>query len=364
MTTSVFCFSVNAIALADTAKSAVLINADTKEVIFEKNAYETLPMASTTKIMTSLILAEQQDLEKRIVCTNEMVTVEGSSMGLLPGDIVTYNDLLYGMLLASGNDAANTTAISIAGSIENFVKIMNLRARLMGLHSTNFATPSGLDNENHYSTAYDMAVLTSYALKNAKFRTAASSYTKRLCYGNPPYNRTLTNHNKLLKSYDGLIGVKTGFTKKSGRCLVTAAERDGATVIAVTLNDPNDWQSHKNLLNFGFSALQTTELCVNLEDVRLDVSKGTLNSLAVKSNTVVVNLLPENYKRVKEEVILPQSVSAPIDVGDVVGKVKYYLDDNLIETADIYSITNVERLSETTFCKKFFSNFKRIFLKI
>ena len=256
MTTSVFCFSVNAIALADTAKSAVLINADTKEVIFEKNAYETLPMASTTKIMTSLILAEQQDLEKRIVCTNEMVTVEGSSMGLLPGDIVTYNDLLYGMLLASGNDAANTTAISIAGSIENFVKIMNLRARLMGLHSTNFATPSGLDNENHYSTAYDMAVLTSYALKNAKFRTAASSYTKRLCYGNPPYNRTLTNHNKLLKSYDGLIGVKTGFTKKSGRCFVGSATKDNMQLVAVVLNCGPMFEETEKMLKYGFDNYQ------------------------------------------------------------------------------------------------------------
>ena len=204
--------SVSVYATDTSAKAAIVINGITGEVIYEHNANERLPMASTTKIMTALILAEQEDLSKEISCTKEMVTVEGSSMGLLVGDRVTYHDLLYGMLLASGNDAANTTAISIGGSVQKFADIMNEKAKELNLNNTHFVTPSGLDAEGHFTTAHDLALLAAYALKNEEFKKAASSYTARLCYGNPPYQRTLTNHNKLLKSYNGLVGVKTGFT--------------------------------------------------------------------------------------------------------------------------------------------------------
>lgn len=358
------CFSVNTEALADSAKSAIVINADTKEIIFEKNAYEKLPMASTTKIMTALILAEQPNLEKRIVTTKQMVTVEGSSMGLLPGDSVSYYDLLYGMLLASGNDAANTTAIAISGSVEKFVDAMNLKARAMGLKSTNFVTPSGLDDEDHYSTAYDMSVLTANALKNDNFVEACSSYTKKLYYGNPPYNRTLTNHNKLLKSYEGLIGVKTGFTKKSGRCLVTAAERNGAKIIAVTLKASNDWQIHKELLDYGFSCLDNAELSAELDNKTISVLNGQVDKISVKCDALKLNMLPENIKRVEKKVWLPKSVSAPVKSGDVVGKVSYYLDDNMIAEADICATTNVDIKPKKAFSERLLIKIKEILFKM
>jgi len=188
--------------LSVSAKAAVLICMDTGEILFQKSATQKLPMASTTKIMTSLILAEQPDLSKTVKVTKKMVAVEGSSMGLLDGDTVSYRDLLYGMLLASGNDAANTTAYVLGGGIEGFAKIMNERAKQIGLKNTNFVTPSGLDDESHYTTAYDLALLTSVALKNTAFYTACSSKQAVLYYGNPPYKRTLTNHNKLLGNYD------------------------------------------------------------------------------------------------------------------------------------------------------------------
>ena len=205
------------------AKAAVLINGDTGEIIYSYNENEKLPMASTTKIMTALILCETADLSEEITVTADMLKVEGSSMGLLAGDRVTYHDLLYGMMLASGNDAANVTAISIAGSVEKFAKMMNRRAEELGLKNTHFVTPSGLDADGHYTTAYDLALLAAFALKNEDFAKAASSKSAVLNYGNPPYRRTLTNHNKLLSSFEGAVGVKTGFTKKSGRCLVSAA---------------------------------------------------------------------------------------------------------------------------------------------
>jgi len=359
-----FWSSVSAFALTTSAESAILINADTKEIIYEQNAHKKLPMASTTKIMTSLILAEQPNLEKRIICTKEMVTVEGSSMGLLPGDSVSYFDLLYGMLLASGNDAANTTAIALSGSIENFVAAMNLKARAMGLKSTNFVTPSGLDDEQHYSTAYDMSILTANALKNENFKAASSSYTKTLFYGNPPYNRTLTNHNRLLKSYEGLIGVKTGFTKKSGRCLVTAAERDGGRIIVVTLNDRNDWQTHKNLLDYGFSSLQDLELSTDLDNTFLLVLKGTFDKVSLKSNPINIKMLPENIKRVEKKIWLPQNITAPVKSGDTVGKVRYYLDGNLIASSEIFADLNIDAIPKKSFNERLKEKIKGILLKI
>ncbi|MBR5473509.1 MAG: D-alanyl-D-alanine carboxypeptidase, partial [Clostridia bacterium] len=185
------------------ARAAVVINGDTGEILYSQNCDQRLPMASTTKIMTALLLCELGvDLTKEIVTTREMVTVEGSSMGLQVGDTVSYHDLLYGMMLASGNDAANTTAIALGGSVSKFVDIMNERAKTMGLKDTHFVTPSGLDAEEHYTTAYELALIAKEALSNENFAQAASSQSARLCYGNPPYYRTLTNHNKLLKMYD------------------------------------------------------------------------------------------------------------------------------------------------------------------
>ena len=198
----VFCSCIVSVSASEnitvSAKSAIVMCMDTNEVLLEKSAMLKLPMASTTKIMTALILAEQPDLSKTVKVTKQMVTVEGSSMGLLEGDAVSYRDLLYGMLLASGNDAANTTAYVIGGSIKGFAKIMNQKAAELGLKNTSFVTPSGLDDENHYTTAYDLALLASAALKNKVFREACSSKIATLYYGNPPYRRTLTNHNKLL----------------------------------------------------------------------------------------------------------------------------------------------------------------------
>ncbi len=248
-------FSLVTQASTVSASAAIVICGNTGEVVFEKNADCRLAMASTTKIMTALLLCEAGDPETVVHVTKEMATVEGSSMGLLPGDTVTYRALLYGMLLASGNDAANTTAIALAGSVENFVVKMNEKAAALKLANTHFDTPSGLDGESHYTTARDLANLTRYAMQNELFAAGAGTYSETLYYGNPPYRRTLKNHNRLLKEYDGSVGVKTGFTKKAGRCLVSAAKRDGKYVICVTLNDPNDWQDHKKLCDYAFEQL-------------------------------------------------------------------------------------------------------------
>ena len=220
------------------AKSAILMVADTSEILYEKNAHERLPMASTTKIMTSLIALQSDYLQKEIVVSSDMILVEGTSMGLLENDRVTLKALVYGMMLKSGNDAANAVALTNSDSISEFTRLMNEKAKELNMYNTNFETPSGLDSKNHYSTAYDMARLSCEAIKNPLFAYICSAKEKALYYGNPPYRRTLKSHNRLLWDYDGADGIKTGFTKKSGRCLVSSVTRNGVKLIAVTLNAP------------------------------------------------------------------------------------------------------------------------------
>ncbi|MCI8360072.1 MAG: D-alanyl-D-alanine carboxypeptidase [Clostridiales bacterium] len=328
------------------AKAAILLEASSGKILMEKNAYERLPMASTTKIMTSLLLAERGNLEETLVTTRQMVTVEGSSMGLQAGDTVSYHDLLYGMLLASGNDAANTTAIALGGSLTGFAQMMNDKAAELGLTSTHFVTPSGLDDPEHYTTACDLARLAAYAMENPDFKAAASSKSATLCYGNPPYKRTLSNHNKLLARYEGTIGVKTGFTKKSGRCLVSSAERDGARLIAVTLNAPDDWNDHENLFNFGFSQLENAELDVSLPVDSLQVAGGSADRVALQVIPQSLSLLKGEAARLERKIYLPAFLYTPVEAGQTVGRIEYYLDGERVATAEILAAGQVAPLPE------------------
>ena len=324
-------------ALSVSAKSAVLINGTTGEILWAKNSKAHLPMASTTKIMTAILLCESGNLEQKLVTTKEMVTVEGSSMGLLAGDTVSRRDLLYGMMLSSGNDAANTVAITLGGTVSNFVKLMNRKAKEIGLNNTSFKTPSGLDAEGHYSTAEDMARLACYALKNDEFRTAASSQYAKLCYGNPPYNRTLKNHNKLLFQYDGAIGVKTGFTKKSGRCLVSAAQRGNKYLIAVTLSAPDDWQDHKNMLDYGFSQL-VDKSAPAPQIPPVFVVGGKREIVDVTTATQKFALTEDEWNSLTYRIYLPQFVYAGVAVGDTLGRAEYIVGDKVIMSADIVAL--------------------------
>ena len=355
--------SLNTSALDTSAKAAILINADTGEVIYEHNADERLPMASTTKIMTALLLCEMGDLNKEITVTAEMVRVEGSSMGLLAGDKVTLHDLLYGMMLASGNDAANVTAYVLGGTVDGFVKLMNQKAEEIGMNNTNFVTPSGLDADEHYSTARDMALLARYALRNEEFSKAVSAEKATLNYGNPPYKRTLTNHNKLLKSYEYAIGVKTGFTKKSGRCLVSAAECDGKKVIAVTLKDPNDWDDHINMIDYGLSAIKTTEIVADKDEYEIPVISGDEASVKVKIEPYSVSTLDDADFTC--EVQLPKFLYAPIKEGEQIGNVVYRKNETVIDTVPLFSEIEIE--SETVkkdFASVWAENVKYIFKNI
>lgn len=235
------------------AKACILTDAQTGFVLFAQNAEEKLPMASTTKIMTALLTLESGDPDTPFTVDSEAIRVEGSSMGLQPGDTVTRRVLCAGMLLPSGNDGANAAAVSVGGTIPHFLEMMNARAKQIGMTRTCFATPSGLDAEGHGASAADMALLAREALRNPDFAAICCRPSMTVCYGNPPYARTLTNTNKLLTADDTVIGVKTGYTDAAGRCLVSACRREGRTLICVTLNDRNDWADHEALYDYGFA---------------------------------------------------------------------------------------------------------------
>ncbi len=341
------------------AAGAVVMDAATGVVLFEKNADTPLPMASTTKIMTTLLLLERGNLEENITVTEEMVQVEGTSMGLLAGDTVTPLALCYGMMLSSGNDAANVSAIVHSGSLEEFANAMNQKATALGMKNTLFVTPSGLDEGNHHSTAYDMALLTAYALKNPTFREIASSVSKRISYGNPPYPRTLTNHNRLLKEYEGCIGVKTGFTKKAGRCLVSAATRGGATLICVTLKAPDDWNDHKNLLTYGFS--QTEEITHPAGELTLPVVSGEQDSVVLTHESLSCTL----PAKVKADLAFSRSVSsflyAPVPAGQQVGWLELTYKGQVIAKTPITAAEEVASLPQKIpFWQRFFENLCRL----
>lgn len=271
---------------AVSAKACVVMEATTREVFFAQNETEQLPMASTTKIMTTLLCLESGDLDTPFRVDDNAIQVEGSSMGLVKGDIVTKRALCYGMMLPSGNDAAGATAVKLAGSYEAFAEQMNQRAEQIGLQHTHFVTPSGLHDEQHYSTAYDMAMLTAVALQNADFREICGQTTAKVSFGNPPYERWLKNTNKLLTQCEGVIGVKTGFTDEAGRCLVSACTRNDITLICVTLNDPNDWQTHSNLYDAIFPTLQTKTVSLP-ENLQIPVVGGTAEQVALQTEGTV-----------------------------------------------------------------------------
>ncbi len=309
------------------AKRAALINADTGELIYGKNEHERASMASTTKIMTSLIALEQGTPDAVATASERAVRVEGTSIGLRAGDPITLKTLVCGMLLESGNDAANVTAEFIAGGNEAFAQLMNERAAQIGMKNTHFVTPSGLDDEDHYSTAYDMALLGACAIQNRAFVQICSSSTIRVSYGEPAAARTFSNHNRMLSSYEGALGIKTGFTKKSGRCLVSAARRGGVTLVAVTLNDPDDWRDHAALLDYGFSQVRAQGADTDFSGLSVPVVGGEQGEVSVSGAQSV--LIPEG-RETQRLIFLEKFLYAPVEKGDIIGEAVYVQDGAVV----------------------------------
>ncbi len=298
---------------AMSAQSAILLDAQTGRVLYEKNPDKQSLIASTTKIMTALLVCEQVNVLDRVRIPAEATGIEGSSMYLKAGEVMTVQDLLYGLMLHSGNDAAVALAIYCGGTVEGFAELMNDKAHRLGMHNTHFENPNGLDSPGHYSTARDMAVLAAYAMENPIFYKTVSTKTVTAC------GRSLRNHNKLLWSLEGADGVKTGFTKKAGRILVSSCTRQSRRLIAVTMNDGNDWQDHKALMNSGFSGYEVQQI------VCAGDCLGTIAVLSGSSDRVKL-LAMEDFSYAlaqgeKPEIVLPKPefVYAPVAEGQQAG---------------------------------------------
>lgn len=316
------------------AASAIVIDGVTNEILYEKNAYEERSMASTTKIMTSLIACESGKLDDIVSVTDEMVNVIGTSLGLRAGDKISLYDLVVGMLIVSGNDAANAVAIHLGGSIESFAEMMNEKAQSIGMKNSLFVTPSGLDEGNHHSTAYDMAILASNALNNEFFAQICKERRMEVTINGE--KQAVYNHNKLLSFIDDCVGIKTGFTEKAGRCLVSAVNRNGKTMICVTLNDGNDWNDHISLFNECDKLYQKKEI---KEIINIDVVGGIKNTVSA-SYSAEINVLDPQLLTV--ECYHFPFVYAPVEQGSEIGKIIIKYKEKEVASAPIFAEESVE----------------------
>ena len=327
-------------AYAYSARSMILLDKATDIVLVDINSDKRMPMASTTKIMTALVVLENADLSKNVVIPAQACGVEGSSMYLIAGETLSVKDLLYGLMLTSGNDAAVALAIHVGKTQENFVEMMNEKAGALGLQNTNFVNPSGLPDDNHYTTAKELAIITSHALDNETFKEIVSTQTAKVPYNNNPDGRTLKNHNKLLSMYDSAIGVKTGFTKKAGRCLVSAAQQDGVTLICVTLNDGDDWNDHIAAFDYGFS--KATKL-VLAQPGEINVSLETPDGRAVTAvNKNQLSTVVFGQYETKSVIKAEKFVYAPKTAGDAVGSVSFYVNGVQVAQDDLCLTQSIE----------------------
>lgn len=340
------------------ARSAVLYQPDTDRFIYTKNADERMPMASTTKIMTALVVIDSvEDITETVTVCEDAAGTEGSSAYLKAGDELTVEELLYALLLQSANDAAVALAHHVGGDVAGFSAMMNERALEMGLTDTHFTNPHGLDDEEHYTTARDLARIGAAALENELLRSIASTYKRT--FKSEERTRTYVNHNKLLLRYDGAIGIKTGYTKRCGRCLVGAAERDGLTLVSVTLDAPSDWSDHSAMLDYGYERLERIALAdVYKYKYDLPVLESDIAEIRVTNVEELGAVLPRGEHDVKEYVKLPRFLTAPVHEGEIVGSVSFTVDGEYAGCVDIVATENVKPIKKDNLLKKIFGLFK------
>jgi D-alanyl-D-alanine carboxypeptidase len=313
--------------LAGSAQAAILMERDSGRILYAKNADRELKIASLTKIMTALVAIEQAKLDSLVTVSPNAVGVEGSSIYLKRGEKIPLEHLLYGLMLRSGNDAATAIAEHVGGSVEGFVVLMNQKASFLGLQHTHFMNPHGLDQEGHYSSAKDLAILTSYALQNPIFRQIVKTQVKTVDWPNLDWDQKFYNKNKLLRLYPWADGVKTGFTKQAHRTLVTSATKEGMQLVAVTLNDGNDWNNAINMYNYGFAHYQQTEVINRGQQIK--TIAGT-NKAMVAGNSFVYPLSKEEKEKIRLEMVQTLPTSAIKKEKQAVGVAKIYLADELI----------------------------------
>lgn len=318
------------------ALSAIVMHSG-GEVIYEKNADARSLIASTTKLMTAIVAIENNALSEELEVGAESCGIEGSSMYLRPGQRVTVEELLYGLLLVSGNDAADALAKYTAGSIEEFASLMNEKARELGMTESSFANPHGLDADEHYSTARDMALLMDYCMQNADFSRIISAASRQIgeqCY---------YNHNKLLWRCKGCLGGKTGYTQAAGRCLVSCCEREGTRFICVTLSDPDDWSDHCRLYDWAFSEYSERRPLSGEMPPRISVISGAAASVSVVPERETVLFLPRDAE-ISISYELPRFVFAPVRAGERAGRCIIKSGEKLLSECELLYAEDVSLL--------------------
>ena len=325
---------MNVKAFEHSAAAAILYEANTDTVLYETNADEQKLIASTTKIMTALVALNNGDIAEEVVIKPEYTNIEGSSMYLEAGDRYSLQELLYGLLLTSGNDAAVAIACHISGNVEAFAALMNETAKSIGCTNSNFKNPNGLDEEGHYSSARDLALITDTAYENTVFRNIVSTKSIEIA------GHTYTNHNKLLWQYEDITGVKTGYTNSSGRTLVSCAERDGARYICVTLDDSNDWEDHKAFYDWAFENYRIETITPAAVKYEIEVISGEEKnvSAAVKEGYIFLLASDDSYEL---NVDLKKFLYADVYKGQRVGSVSVIINGNLRMTIPILTSNSV-----------------------
>ncbi len=338
--------------------SAVLYEPESGRVLYEKDADTPRPMASTTKLMTALVAVHRLQADAVVTVPAEAVLVEGSSMGLRGGDRLTVRDLLAGLLLSSGNDAANALALLTSGSLTAFAAQMNRKAAELGMTNTVFVTPSGLDEGEHHSTARDMALLGAAVLEQPLLAELCACKNVTVYINGSAV--TLSNHNRLLWLYADAVGLKTGYTKKSGKCLVSAATRDGVTLVVASLNGGDYWNDHMALYEYGFSCTESVHLDLPTLP-RVAVAGGTADSLSLTAVAPQAVLLTGEREQLTYEWELPTFVWASVTAGDTVGTLRYRAGDRIVAEVPLLAATDVRERPAISFTEHFKRQLWRLF---
>jgi D-alanyl-D-alanine carboxypeptidase len=315
------------------AEAAAMIDVKSGRILYQKNADEKLPIASLTKIMTAIVAIEEGNLSDMVTTSPQAVGVEGSSIYLRLGEKLSLEDMLYGLMLRSGNDAAVAIAEHIGGSVEGFAFLMNEKAEYLGLENTHFVNPHGLDHPEHYSSARDLAILTAYALKNPTFHKIVSTQVKTAPLEGMNWDRKWHNKNKMLRIYEGADGVKTGFTKIAKRCLVSSATRGDRQIAVVVLNDGNDWNDSASLLDYGFHDFQEVEI-IRKDQIVTDGDERDKDSLQYVAMRSSIHPLKEGEESEIRSEVLPLKNTNLIE-GMPAAYLQVYVKDVLLDSVPL-----------------------------
>lgn len=353
------------------SKSIIILDRNTLLPLYEKNAYKKTAMASTTKILTCIIALENSSKSDIVTVSQKASNISGSCLGLNKNTKISMNDLLYGLMLRSGNDCAIAIAEHISGSVEDFSNLMNQKAFELGLFDSNFVTPHGLDNENHYTTAYDLALLTNYALKNPDFKKIVSTKKASISYNNSTFE--ISNTNELLGNLDGVYGVKTGFTFEAGRCLVTACKQDNLDIIVVVLGADTKsirTKDSRNLINYIFENYKSISVS-DIINTSFNNYLSYFNKYYKLEKTCTIPKLSleklenyyfpiqkNNFSDLNTKIYTLTTFNSSISKGNVIGKIEIYNKENLLCSTNILLENELIPNNWYFYVKKIFSYYK------